>query len=97
MKINSEKHFLNAMFLLILLMLTFICEAKKSNFKFDNGGQIVSTKKSFNYEHDYDHDHATSIIRRDNLDLVKSVIQKYELAPKRRRLRTEIFRRLFVG
>ena len=85
----------------ILLLLIFICEAKKRKFQFEidnlNDKSLLQNSSIFDHDQDQDQDFSATIARRDNIDIIKSLLQKNELVPKRRRLRTEIFRRLFVG
>lgn len=100
MRTNPRRTFWN---MFILLLLIFICEAKKRKFQFEidnlNDKSLLQNSSIFDHDQDQDQDQdfSATIARRDNIDIIKSLLQKNELVPKRRRLRTEIFRRLFVG
>jgi hypothetical protein len=79
-------------------MLVITSEARIDRSPFESG----NLNKAKNYIHHktnplFGQENASLRENGDDIDMVKGLWHKLELVPKRRRLRNEVFRRLFVG
>ena len=95
MRTNTKLSFINVS--TFLLMLVIIREARIIHSPFESG-YLNQAKNSMHKTNSLFGQENGSLRENGNeIDMVKDMWHKLELVPKRRRLRTDVFRRLFVG
>jgi hypothetical protein len=95
MRTNTKMSFINVS--LILLILVIISEARIIRSAFESGHLSKAKNLMHKTNSFFGQENASLRESGNDIDMVKDMWHKLELVPKRRRLRTDVFRRLFVG